>query len=467
MPAAKTTALLAGGAGLAIAVSGFQTWVRCSGDGGVVELAGTGQFSSPYLLAASVVARWHGFPIAWVTLVLGVIIIAAAALQYIEVFDADSALKTLALPGFAGSAAAGVVLMDKSILFTGVPQGALDGGALSAGPAAIFVLLASIATVVSGFALSVMDRPRAVTRRPSSVAPARSVTAKTAKAKTAGTSAARPATKKSTKKKSKTKSKSKKATRSATERAKTTHHTIPEAGEPDTARAAEQRLLTQPRVEYTGGSHGQPPIWLTHWCAQLPVGLRSVLAVPGTPDGGPVLLLHPGGGVGEEDLLPSIVRAEKPQLLNDLQYMSWEAGLAPLFAEIGRRYAVLELVRYDAWLAPLMDAADITDRQTCMEPVAGEDDFYQREFITADIPVLIGADVRKGGLVLRFARRAGDCADRWEIGLSALQSGFSEAGMDSTNLRVEDGPEGSIELRFTDTQARFIVSTNASEEEAT
>ncbi|SHP22509.1 hypothetical protein [Mycobacteroides abscessus] len=449
MPAAKTTALLAGGAGLAIAVAGFQTWVRCSGDGGVVELSGTGQFSSPYLLAASVVARWHGFPIAWVTLVLGVIIIAAAALQYIEVFDADSALKTLALPGFVGGAAAGVVLMDKSILFTGVPHGGLDGGALSAGPAAIFVLLASIATVVSGFALSVMERPRAVTRRPSSGAPARSVTAKAAKAKTAGTSPARPSTKKSTKKK--TKSKSKKATRSATETGTESGHTSV-ADVDEATRAAEQHLLTQPRVEYTGGSHGQPPLWLTHWCAQLPVGLRSVLAVPGTPDGGPVLLLHPGGGVSEEDLLPSIVRAEKPQLLNDLQYMSWEAGLAPLFAEIGKRYAILELVRDDAWLATLMDAASITDRQTCMEPVAGEHGTYERQVTVIDLPVLIGAAVDQSGLVLRFAHRAGDCADRWEIGLSALRSGFSKAGMDSEHLQIVNGPEGSIELRFNDTQ---------------
>lgn len=453
MSAGKTTSLLAGGAGLAIAVASFQTWVKWSGDGGVVALSGTGEFSSPYLLVASEVASWHGFPIGWVTAVLGVVIVGSAVLHYIETLEADSAVKTLALPGFLAAVAAGAVLVDKSILLTGVPEGGLDGATPSAGMGAIVVLLGSIAAVVSGFALSLLDEPRYVSRRPN--VRSRSTTA------ARNTNTARP-TKNNAKAKSKNKSKnsaksknkgkSQKAGCSAPTGGEPAVHVASSVTEPDSAREVEECLLTQPRVMHTGGSIGRPPIWLTHWCAQLPAPLRSVLAVPGVPDGGPVLLLHPGGGVAEQDLLPEIVRDEKPWLLDNLAYASWQAGLSPILGELGRRYAVVELVRDDEWLTPLMQAAGLATISTRLEAVPGERGVYEREVTVVDIPVLIGAAVEDSGLVLRFASRADDSADRWTRGLPALRDGFAAEGMNTAHLHVVDGPEGCIELRFNDTE---------------
>lgn len=444
----RIASLVAGGAGLAIVVASFQTWVKWSGDGGVVALSGTGEFSSPYLLVASEVASWHGFPIGWITAVLGVVVIGSAVLHYVETLEANSAVKTVALPGFLAAVAAGVVLVDKRVLLTGVPEGGLDGATSSAGAGAIVVLLGSIAAVVSGFALSGASRPRYA--RSSSTVNSRSGPARRK-------ATVRPATKKVTK--TKTKTKKKKATASPTSSHKKVigPDTTAAGNDDETPRAAEEALRTAPRVEHTGGAQGQPPIWLTHWAAQLPARLRTTLAVPGVSDAGPVLLLHPGGGVAEEDLLSSIVRDEKPWLLNDLAYGSWEAGLGPILAEIGRWYAVLELIRDDTWLTPLMQTADIATSHTRLEAVPGEHGVYEREVTVVDIPVLIGAAVEESGLILRFAARAGDSADRWTRGLTALREGFAAEGMDSTNLHVVDGPDGCIELRFRDAE-ELVVS---------
>ncbi|WP_100458680.1 hypothetical protein [Mycobacteroides abscessus] len=444
----RIASLVAGGAGLAITVASFQTWVKWAGDGGVVALSGTGEFSSPYLLVASEVASWHGLPIGWVTAVLGVVIVGSAVLHYVEVLEADVALKAVALPSVLGAVAAAAVLVDKNLLLTGVPEGGLDGATPSAGAGAIVVLLGSIAAVAAGFALSGTSRPRYA--RNSSTASSRSGPARRK-------DTVRPATKKPTK--NKTKTKKKKATASSTSSHKKVigADTTAAGDDDETPRAAEEAVLTAPRVEHTGGTQGQPPIWLTHWAAQLPARLRTTLAVPGVSDAGPVLLLHPGGGVAEEDLLSSIVRDEKPWLLDDLAYVSWEAGLGPILAEIGRRYAVLELIRDDTWLTPLMQTADIATSHTRVEAVQGEHGVYRREHTVVDTPVLVGVGVQESGLVLRFASRAGDSADKWSQGLAALRDGFAAAGMNTAHLHVVDGPDGCIELRFNDTE-ELVVS---------
>ncbi|MBN7314142.1 hypothetical protein [Mycobacteroides abscessus] len=442
----QSTALLAGGGGLAVLVASFQTWVKWAGESGVViTLSGTGEFSSPYVVAAQEAASWHAFPIGWITAVLGVVVLGSAVLHHLEILDDDVALKAVGVPSVLGAVAAAAVLVDKNLLLTGVPEGALDGATSSVGVGTIVVLLGFLVAMSAGFALSGTSRPRYV--RSSSTASSRSGPA-------LRKDTVRPATKKATKNKTKTKSKKKKAAVTSTSSPKKViGPDTTAAGDDDEAlRAAEEALLTAPRVEHTGGSQGQPPIWLTHWAAQLPARLRATLAVPGAPDAGPVLLLHPGGGVAEEDLLSSIVRDEKPWLLDDLAYVSWQAGLGPILAEIGRRYAVLELIRDDAWLTPLMQTADIATSHTRVETVQGEHGLYQREVTIIDIPVLVSAGIQESGLILRFAERAGDSTDRWTRGLTALRDGFAAEGMNTAHLHVVDGPEGCIELRFNDTE---------------
>ncbi|MBF9327931.1 MULTISPECIES: cell division protein FtsK [Mycobacteroides] len=222
------------------------------------------------------------------------------------------------------------------------------------------------------------------------------------------------------------------------------------AGERDKLWGAEEkRILSSPRTVRTGGSAGSAPIWLTHWRAALPAALATRLGVSAS-DAGPVFALRPGGGISEADVISVVVRQEAPELSGDPAFIGWADGVESLLPDIARRYSVLERVRDDAWLSRLFEAAGVTTTETRVESVQGEYGVYERKLTVLDVPVLVGVEVDESGLVLRFAHRTGDSADKWSRGLSALRSGFSAAGVRSENLRVLDGPEGTIELRFED-----------------
>ncbi|ANO21771.1 cell division protein FtsK [Mycobacteroides abscessus] len=218
--------------------------------------------------------------------------------------------------------------------------------------------------------------------------------------------------------------------------------------------AEEKRLLTQPRTVRTGGSQGIPPIWLSHWRASLPPALATRLGV-NSSEGGPVFVLKPGGGISESDVISHVVRQEAPELAADAAFVGWADGVESLLPDIAQRYAVLELVRDDPWLARLLEAAGVTTTETRVEAVQGEYATYERKASVVDVPSLVAAEVDESGLVLRFAHRTGDSADKWIKGLPALRSGFSASGVKAENLRVLDGPEGSIELRFEDAEGSF------------
>lgn len=219
----------------------------------------------------------------------------------------------------------------------------------------------------------------------------------------------------------------------------------------------EKRILSQPRTVRTGGSAGSAPFWLTHWRAALPAGLATRLGVS-AGDVGPVFALRPGGGISESDLISSVVRCEAPELAVEPAFVAWADGVESLLPDIARRYAVLERVRDDSWLARLLEAAGVITTETRAESVQGEYGVYERKLTAVDVPALVAAEIDESGLVLRFAHRTGDSADKWSKGLSALRSGFSAAGVRSENLRVLDGPEGTIELRFEDAEGSFPVA---------
>lgn len=211
----------------------------------------------------------------------------------------------------------------------------------------------------------------------------------------------------------------------------------------------EKRLLTQARIVRTGGSQGTPPIWLCHWRASLPAALATRLGVSSS-DAGPVFALRPGGGISESDVISAVVRCEAPELASDPTFVGWADGVESLLPDLAQRYSVLELVRDDRWLSRLFEAAGVTTTETRVEQVQGEYGVYERKASVVDVPSLVAAEVDESGLVLRFAHRTGDSADKWVRGLSALRSGFSASGVKAENLRVLDGPEGTIELRFDD-----------------
>ncbi|MBN7483802.1 cell division protein FtsK, partial [Mycobacteroides abscessus] len=221
--------------------------------------------------------------------------------------------------------------------------------------------------------------------------------------------------------------------------------------------AEEKRILSQPRIVRTGGSAGGGPIWLTHWRASLPSALAARLGV-GSSDAGPVFALRPGGGIGDSDVISAVVRWEAPELSVDPAFVGWADGVESLLPDIAKRYSVLELVRDDAWLSRLFEAAGVTTTETRVEAVQGEYGVYERKLTVVDVPVLVAASVDENGLILGFAHRPGDSAENWSRGLAALRSGFSAAGMKSENLRIVNGRGGTVELHFEDAEGSFPVA---------
>lgn len=212
----------------------------------------------------------------------------------------------------------------------------------------------------------------------------------------------------------------------------------------------EKRILSQPRVVRTGGSVGSAPFWLTHWRASLPAALATRLGVSSS-DAGPVFVLRPGGGISESDLISVVVRCEAPELASDPTFVGWADGVESLLPDIARRYAMLEKVRDDSWLARLLDAAGVTKPQSRPEPVQGEYGVYERQVTVVDVPSLVAASVERSGLKLVFAHQAGRSAKDWASKLDALRATFGHSGMNAQSLRVADSADGRIVLDFNDT----------------
>ncbi|RIS83892.1 cell division protein FtsK [Mycobacteroides abscessus] len=212
----------------------------------------------------------------------------------------------------------------------------------------------------------------------------------------------------------------------------------------------EKRILSQPRTVRTGGSAGIPPIWLTHWRASLPPALATRLGV-NSSEGGPVFALRPGGGISESDVISVVVRQEAPELSNDPAFIGWADGVESLIPDIARRYAMLELVRDDAWLSRMFEAAGVTTTETRVEAVQGEYGVYERKLTAVDVPALVAASVERSGLRLVFGHQAGKSAKDWSSKLDTLRAAFGHAGVSASNLRVADSADGRVVLDFNDT----------------
>ncbi|CPS14343.1 cell division protein FtsK [Mycobacteroides abscessus] len=210
----------------------------------------------------------------------------------------------------------------------------------------------------------------------------------------------------------------------------------------------EKRLLTAPRTVRRGGSHGAGPIWLMHWRSSPPPSLASLLGLNSSAPG-PVLTLMPGGGISQDNIISAVIRRENPALASEPAFVGWSDQVESLIPDLAR-YEMLEKVRDDNWFSRLLEAAGVAPADTRPESIQGEYGIYERKLTIIDVPVLVAATIDENGLILRFAHRPGDSADKWARGLAALRSGFSAAGMNSENLRILDGRGGTVELHFED-----------------
>ncbi|WP_237075779.1 cell division protein FtsK [Mycobacteroides abscessus] len=212
----------------------------------------------------------------------------------------------------------------------------------------------------------------------------------------------------------------------------------------------EKKILSAPRTVRTGGSSNVGPIWLSHWRAALPAALTAQLGVSSS-DAGPVFALRPGGGISESDVISYVVRCEAPELASDAAFIAWADGVESLLPDIAKRYAMLELLRDDRWLARLLEAADIATPKTRTEAVQGEYALYERKASVVDVPSLVAASVARSGLRLTFGHQAGKSAKDWNAKGDALRAAFGHAGVNARNLRVTDAADGRVVLDFNDT----------------
>lgn len=215
------------------------------------------------------------------------------------------------------------------------------------------------------------------------------------------------------------------------------------------ATAEERRVLSAPLTRYTGAGFNRPPTWVHHIKAAMPAALARRVGIE-SRDGGPLLVLRPGGGVAESDLAPSVLRAEMPELAGDASFVGWSDQVMAVLPEVAARYSVLELLRDDDWLSSLLESAGITSSSTTTESVTGVHGVVERKVSTTVVPSLSDVRITRTGLRMTFEHQPGKSAKDWNGKGDALRAGLKAAGLDADNMKVSDGPGGVVVLDMND-----------------
>lgn len=215
------------------------------------------------------------------------------------------------------------------------------------------------------------------------------------------------------------------------------------------ATAEEKRVLSTPLTRYTGAGFERPATWVWHVKAAMPAPLARRVGIGGS-EGGPLLVLRPGGGVAEGDLAPSVLRAEMPELAGDPAFVGWSDQVLALLPEVAARYSMLERLRDDDWLARLLESAGITSSTTAVESVTGTYGVVERRVTTTTVPSLSDVRITRTGLRLTFGHQPGRSARDWNSKLDGLKSGLKAVGLDADNMRISDGDGGSVVLHLND-----------------
>lgn len=215
------------------------------------------------------------------------------------------------------------------------------------------------------------------------------------------------------------------------------------------AASEEKRILSTPLIRYTGAGHGRPPLWVWHVKAGMPSALARRVGIGGQ-DGGPLLVLRPGGGVAETDLAPNVLRAEMPELAGDPAFIGWSDQTISLLPEVASRYSILERLRDDDWMAHLLESAGITSTNTTTESVQGVYGVVERKVTTTIVPTVSDVRVTRTGLRMVFEHQPGRSAKDWNSKLDGLRAGLKASGLDASNMRISDGDGGAVVLHMND-----------------
>ncbi len=215
------------------------------------------------------------------------------------------------------------------------------------------------------------------------------------------------------------------------------------------AASEEKRVLSTPLTRYAGAGHGRPPLWVWHIKAGMPSGLAQRVGITGS-EGGPLLVLREHGGVAESDLAPSVIRAELPELAHDAGFIAWSDQVLAALPEVAQRYAALEKVRDDTWLAGLLESAGITSSSTSVESVQGTYGVVERKVTTTTVPSLTDVRITRTGLRLTFGHQPGRSSKDWNAKSDALRAGLKANGLAADNMRISDGDGGSVVVHMND-----------------
>lgn len=211
----------------------------------------------------------------------------------------------------------------------------------------------------------------------------------------------------------------------------------------------EKRVLSTPLSRYSGAGFNRPPLWVWHVKSSMPAALARRVGIE-SREGGPLLVLRPGGGVAESDLAPVVLAAEMPELAHDASFIGWSDQTISLLPEVAARYSILERLRDDNWLAHLLESAGITSTSTATEQVQGTYGVVERKVTTTTVPTLSDVRVTRTGLRLTFGHQPGRSARDWNARIDALRAGLKASGLDADNMRISDGPGGEVVLHMND-----------------
>ena len=220
--------------------------------------------------------------------------------------------------------------------------------------------------------------------------------------------------------------------------------------------AAERDAFGAPRTVRRGGTiKNARGIGVYHWRTTMD-GLRYNF--DDAPAGfGPLLYLPPGGGIDPQRSANVNLIASAPEAAHDPDVGRWEREkLAPAWAETMDRYGpLLGSLRRDDWWAELAERTGLNLTESRIDTHQGTYESIQQKVTVVDVPSLTQVRVEQDGLVLVFAHRTGDTAERWSRCAPALRAALKAVGTPADNLRVSEDVDGNIELHFDDAPNAF------------
>lgn len=219
------------------------------------------------------------------------------------------------------------------------------------------------------------------------------------------------------------------------------------------ATAHEKRTLTEPVTRWSGATTKiKGPIFVWHYATSLPSAVQRLVSMDVDKNRGPLLALRPGGGLDPgRDAFVDQITDTHPEVLISAEGAAWRATAARATEETVQRYPVLAKLRDDRAFAKLLRGVGVCVESSENESVEGSYGIWSRKVTTINVPTLTDVRIERDGLVLTFAHRLNDTAKSWGGNTpDKLRSMFSNIGVASDRLVVEDGEHGTIVLRFRD-----------------